>query len=172
MQRSGSEKKVFFIGLFISFFLDGSISQMFASSLYHFPYAMVPYLTVLWLVLGFMFSTTKINYVLWAIVIGFIFDLYYTGILGIFVFIFPLTIMLTRLLYQILTPSFFSSFLIYFIDVAFVAGLSYVAMLMIGQTQVTFSSFLVNTLAPTLALNLILLLILYFPISGLYNRFR
>lgn len=173
MQRKSLERVVFFIGLFIAFFLDGSISQLAAPLLFNYPYTAVPYLTVLWLVLSvFFISTIKINFVFWAAVIGFIFDVYYTGVLGVSIFIFPLTVMITRGLYHALAPNFLSDFLIFFIDITFIIIVSYIAMAMIGQTHLSISELLVNALAPSLALNLIFLVLLYYPIFSLYDKFR
>lgn len=164
---------IFFVGLILMFFLDGSVSLVFSNELYAFPNAMVPYLTVLWLMLSMIFiERSSLRIGLWAAVIGFIFDMYYTGLLGVFVFIFPLVIYLGRLIFESLPPNFFSSFLVYFIMITLVEGISCLANVVVGLVDISIADFLVNILAPTLALNLVLFAILYFPIERLYRAFN
>ena len=164
---------VFFVGLVLAFFLDGSLSLIFSNELYAFPNAMVPYLTVLWLILSSIFiEKSSLHIGIWAAVIGFIFDMYYTGLMGVFVFIFPLVIYLSRLIFDTLPPNFSSSFLVYFIMITLVEGLSCLANVIVGLVNISMADFLVNILAPTLALNLVLFAILYFPVEGLYRTFN
>jgi rod shape-determining protein MreD len=163
----------FVIGQFIAFFLDGSLSQTMSGTLYKYPNSMVPYLTVLWLILAAFFGNSKkLHLYVWAAVVGFIFDMYYTGLLGVYVFIFPLVVYLCQTVYQILPPNFMSGFLVYFLGITVLVSLGYVANAFIGETNSSVAQFLVNTLAPTLALNLVLLAIAYFPVETLYRTHR
>lgn len=173
MLRLSKLRYGFPIGLLLFFFLDGSISQVFSNQMFNYPYTMVSYLVVLWLVLANFFENQiSIPLVPWAITIGVIFDLYYTGIFGVFIFIFPLVILLTRALSRALPNTFLVNFLIYFIDITMVSGLSYLANSIIHLTSLTSSEFLIYSLAPTLAYNLAMFVILYFPIQALFNRLR
>ncbi|GHP12602.1 rod shape-determining protein MreD [Lentilactobacillus fungorum] len=173
MKRRIPIAMIFVIGQLIAFFLDGSISQILSGILFKYPNTMVPYLTVMWLVLAVFFGNAKkLHLGIWAAVIGFVFDMYYTGILGVYVFIFPLVVYLCQVIYQMLPPSFMSGFLVYFLGITVLVTLGFVANAFIGQAQASVSEFLVNTLAPTLALNLVLLAISYFPIEALYRSHR
>ncbi len=164
---------VFIIGLFLAFFLDGSISQMFSGVFYSYPNSMVPYLTMLWLILTLYFvDFKKLHIELWAAIIGFLFDMYYTGILGIYLFAFPLVVYICRKIYNALPQNFLSGFLVYFLGITILVGLGYFANDFIGLTNTSVSVFLVNILAPTLAINLIFFLIFYFPIDSLYMSRR
>lgn len=84
-------------------------------------------------------------------------------------FIFPLVVYLTRVLTRYISPNFLSGLLIYFIDITLVEALGYLASRMVHLTNMAGSTFLVTTLGPTLALNLALFVILYFPIRWVYN---
>lgn len=163
----------FVIGQFVAFFLDGSISQALSGTLFKYPNSMVPCLTVLWLILAAFFGNVKkLHLYTWAAVVGFIFDMYYTGLLGVYVFVFPLVVYLCQSVYQILPPNFLSGFLVYFLGITVLVSLGYVANAFIGETDEPITQFLVNTLAPTLALNLVLLAIVYLPIETLYRTHR
>ncbi|WP_283678603.1 rod shape-determining protein MreD [Lentilactobacillus sp. Marseille-Q4993] len=173
MRRRIPVAAVFAIGLFIFFFLDGSISQVCSGLLYAAPNSLVPYLTVLWLVLtDFFTNSRKLHLLMWAAVIGFIFDMYYVGILGVYVFVFPLVIYLGQGIYETMPRNFLSGFLVYFIDITLTIGLDFLANVFIGQVEPSATIFLVNTLAPTLAINLLFFAVLYFPIESLYLKYR
>lgn len=163
----------FVIGQFIAFFLDGSLSQILSGVLFKYPNSMVPYLTVLWLILAAFFGDVKkLHLYTWAAIVGLIFDMYYTGLFGVYVFIFPLVVYLCQMVYQILPPNFMSGFLVYFLGITVLVSLGYMANAFIGETDSSIAQFLVNILAPTLALNLVLLAIVYFPVETLYRTHR
>lgn len=65
-----------------------------------------------------------------------------------------------------------SGFLVYFLGITVLVSLGYMANAFIGETDSSIAQFLVNTLAPTLALNLVLLAIVYFPVETLYRTHR
>lgn len=172
MYRLSKLKYVFPIGLLIAFFLDGSLSKVFSATFFSYPYSMVSHLLLLWLVLGYFFEgDVQIPLVGFAAAAGAAFDLYYSGILGLFLFLFPLIIGLTKMIGQFFTPSFLSAIMIYFIDLTCLEFVNYIAYSLIGVASTNFANFLLYTLGPTLALNLVYFVILYFPISVIYSRF-
>ncbi|AYM03540.1 rod shape-determining protein MreD [Levilactobacillus yiduensis] len=173
MYRLSKLRFGFPVFLFLALFLDGSISQVFSVQMFRYPTAMVSHLVVLWLVCGVLFEADDGTFDMplgwWAAVAGAVFDLYYTGIFGIAVFIFPLVVYLTRRLASWIRPNFLSGLLIYFIDITVVEGLGYLASRAMRLNTGAGSAFLVNTLGPTLAFNLAMFVILYFPIRWVYN---
>ncbi|BAP86063.1 rod shape-determining protein MreD [Paucilactobacillus hokkaidonensis JCM 18461] len=171
MYRLSRLRYIFPIGLFITFFLDGSISKVFSGWLFSYPYSTVSHLVVLWLVLACFFEEDiKIPLVPFAAVAGLVFDLYYSGIVGLFMFLFPLIVGLTKTLAKYFSPTFLTAIMIFFIDIAFLELVNYFAYSLIGVISSNFGDFLIYVLAPTLALNLIYLVILYFPIHSLFER--
>ena len=56
MYRLSRLRFIFPIGLLICFFLDGSLSKIFAPLFFADPYSMVSCLTLLWLVLAYFFE--------------------------------------------------------------------------------------------------------------------
>ncbi|WP_261810137.1 rod shape-determining protein MreD [Levilactobacillus humaensis] len=170
MYRLSKLRFGFPIGLLIMLLLDGSLSHIFSSQMFNYPTVMVSHLVVLWLVTAVLYEeNVTMPLGRWAIVAGAIFDLYYTGIFGIYIFIFPLIVYVTRIMVTYISPNFLSGLLIYFIDITLVEGLGFLASRVVHMTVISGSSFLVNTLGPTLALNLALYVILYFPIRWVYN---
>ena len=174
MYRLSRMRFIFPIVLLLAFFLDGSLSSVFSSFLFSYPYSMVSHLVILWIVLGVIQegrNTRVIPFTFFAAVIGFLFDTYYAGILGLFVFLFPLIVWVTRMLSKNFSPTFFNSIMIIFIDIALLELLNYIAYSIIGIASASFADFVLYTLAPTLALNLIYFVVFYVPISAVYEKY-
>lgn len=170
MYRLSQLKYVFPIGLFVSLFLDGSLSHVWASFFFGYPYSMASELVLLWLVLSYFFENgIDIPLIPFAVAAGIVADLYFSGILGLYMFLFPLIVALTKFLSRYFSSSFLSMIMIFFIDILVFELLNYWAYSLVGITQVGFGDFLVFTLAPTLALNLVYFVVLYWPIKSLFD---
>ena len=86
MYRLSRLRFLFPIGLFITFFLDGSFSKVFANQFFSYPYSMVSQLVLLWLVLAYFFEgNIKIPLYGFAVGVGVLTDLFCWGIFGLFV---------------------------------------------------------------------------------------
>ena len=171
MYRLSRLRFLFPIGLFVAFFLDGSLSKVWASLFFSYPYNMVSQLVLLWLVLSYFFEgNIKIPLTGFAIAVGVIADVYDAGIWGLFIVLYPLMIWLTKFLARYFNDTFLNMILIFFVDVAVFELLNYWAYYVIGITHANFGDFLINTLAPTLALNLAYFVLLFWPIQSLYTR--
>lgn len=171
MYRLSRLRFVFPIGLFIAFFLDGSLSKIFAGQFFGFPYTMVSQLALLWIVLSCFFEEdVHIPLTAFAVLTGVIADLYYSGVWGLYIVLYPLLVWLTRLLSRELDRTFLNQILIFFIDICVFQLLNYWAYYMVGVAHVDFVDFLLDTLAPTLALNLVYFVICYWPINTLYSH--
>lgn len=169
MYRLSRLRYLFPIGLFICFFLDGSLSKILANLFFSYPYSMVSQLVVLWMILGVFFEEeTQIPLVGFAVVTGICTDLYYSGILGLFMFLYPAIVAFARALNRYYSPSFLSHILIFFVSIALLELLNYWAYYLVGVTRVGFAGFLLDTLGPTLALNLVYFIVLYWPVHRMY----
>ena len=82
---------------------------------------------------------------------------------------YPLIVWLTRVLAHSFNPSFLTSILIFFIDVAAFEFLNYLAYNIVGVTTMSIVDFVVDVLTPTLALNLVYFVVLYWPISAIFK---
>ncbi|MCF6515792.1 rod shape-determining protein MreD [Lactobacillus sp. S2-2] len=163
---------IFVIGAFLSFFLDGTITQIFNLQ-FDNTFLMVPYLTIMWFVMAVIFlKDYDVKIMIWSFVFGYVYDSYYIGIIGIFLFIIPLIVFLTRYLLKVVNPFFFSSILIFFIDITVVMSISYCLDRLSKIASISGSPFLVFVLWPTLIFNILIYAIMYFPIQKLYNFFK
>ncbi|GBG93959.1 rod shape-determining protein MreD [Ligilactobacillus salitolerans] len=167
-----SKMRYFFpIGTFLFLFLDGSVSQIFASSFFSPTRAVESRLILLWLVLAICYGEVE-HLLLWAALAGLMFDLYFTGVLGIFTLLLPFMVYLTRNILTFFKPSFIVVLLIYLIDVTVLTALFYWVNVLIGFTSVSIVTFIGRTLGPTLAFNLASYVLLYWPLKRFFEIFR
>lgn len=170
MYRLSRLKYVFPLGLFIALFLDGSLSKIFAPLMFSYPYSMSSQLVMLWLVFSFFFEENiRIPLVWFAVLAGAIADLYYSGILGLYIFLYPLVIVLTRMMDKVMDRNFLNMILIFFIDLVVFELLNFLAYRIVGIIHQGVGDFLVDNLAPTLALNLVYFVIFFWPVSRIYH---
>lgn len=170
MYRLSRLKYIFPIGLFVCLFLDGALSHIWAPLFFSYPYSMASELVLLWLILAYFFQDgIEIPLVPFAIAAGAVYDLYFSGILGLFIFLYPLIVILTRFLSRYFSSSFLSMIMIFFVDIVIFETLNYWAYYLVGITNVGFGDYLLYTLAPTLALNLVYFVVLFWPIRSLFR---
>ncbi|MCI1954002.1 rod shape-determining protein MreD [Ligilactobacillus acidipiscis] len=166
-----SKMRYFFpIGTFLFLFLDGSLSHLFAPSFFTSSTSVESRLILLWLVLGICYG--KVDHLLaWSAVAGLFFDLFYTGVLGIFTLLLPFMVYLTRNIVTFFNRSFIVVLLIYLIDITILTTLFYWVNALIGFTSASAVTFIARTLGPTLAYNLAGYVILYWPLKMFFEKF-
>lgn len=170
MYRLSRLKYVFPVGLFVCLFLDGALSHVWAPLFFHYPYSMASELVLLWLMLAYFFENgIEIPLIPFAAVAGIVADLYGSGILGLYMFLFPCVMGLTTIFSKYFSSSFLSMIMIFFIDLVAFSTLNYWAYSLVGVTSTPFGDYLVYVLAPTLALNLVYFMVLYWPIRAIFN---
>ncbi|MFT8373663.1 MAG: rod shape-determining protein MreD [Liquorilactobacillus satsumensis] len=166
-----SKMRYFFpLGLFLGLFLDGTFSNLFSKQMFSTSFSIESRLFVLWWVMCVCLGEGEPS-MFWAGCVGFVFDLYYTGIICPFVMIVPLIVYLTKIMYSFFKPSFIVVLLIYLIDIALLTLLFYWINVMIGFTNSSLTSFISTTLGPTLAYNLAAFVICYFPLQRFIETF-
>lgn len=152
--------KVFpFFILFLFFLLDGLIANFF-SGLLDFSFGqMVPRMTLICFVI-FSFHL-KGNYLFFlGLVFGFLFDSYFSGILGIYIASFSLITYMSTYLNSYFYPGWVSYIFIGSLMLAFNELLVFVTYKGINLTNFTFRQFWGNHIGATFLGNFVLLLIL------------
>lgn len=125
---------------------------------------MVPRLVVLSLiVLSFYFPFKQL--VFYGIVLGLLYDSYYTGVLGIYVALFPLISYVTDRLKELLNPNAVVAFMVTVINLSIMETYLYFAYKLLGYTTIGTELFLADRLGPTLLMNLSLFIVMYYPLK-------
>ncbi|AMB92928.1 rod shape-determining protein MreD [Aerococcus christensenii] len=94
--------------LLLFFFLDGSVTNMILALVNTHHYKIVPaFLLITWILMPLYTEKRSVLYNM-SFVIGFLYDSYYTGILGINLFLFPALVYVTYLAKRKLTLNFYT----------------------------------------------------------------
>ncbi|KRN29348.1 hypothetical protein IV38_GL000231 [Lactobacillus selangorensis] len=158
------------LGIFVLMLLDGAISHVFSPLLYHGQVAIIIRLMLLGFVLA-VYALPQEKWLIWyALLIGILYDSFFTGVIGIYAFILPMVVYLLKVVQPYLPNAFWSLSLVYVIVAAVFEICVYAANTMIGLTTVALSTFMVDVLAPTLILNLVIFFILAVPLTRLLVR--
>ncbi len=108
---------------------------------------------------------------IYAAIFGLLFDIYYTGVIGAYLFLFPIAVYTASKMVKVLQINVLTSGLITMLIVAMTEALVYGLNLLLFDVNVTVSQFIYARLLPTLTLNFIFYLIIFFPFSRwLQNR--
>ncbi|MBM6613545.1 rod shape-determining protein MreD [Desemzia sp. RIT804] len=152
--------------LLTALLFDGIIASVFSTQLYTATSDMVSRLIIICIVL-FSFYVDRKYMILFGILFGLLYDSYYVGILGLYTSLFPIIIYLSDKMRKILNPNLLVIVMILIIHISLIETLLYGFYSVIDLTAIDFSVFLANRLGPTLLLNSIFLLVLYYPVKKL-----
>lgn len=150
--------------LLIALLFDGIIASVFSTQLYTSTSDMVSRLIVICIVL-FSFYVDRKDMILFGILFGLLYDSYYVGILGPYTSLFPIIIYLSDKIRKILNPNLLVLVMIVIIHLSLIETLLFGFYSVIDLTTTDISTFLANRLGPTLLLNSIFLLVLYYPLK-------
>lgn len=108
---------------------------------------------------------------IYAAIFGLVFDIYYTGVIGVYLFLFPIAVYAASKMMKVLQINVLALGLAVLVIVALTEALVYGLNILLFDVKMTAGQFLYNRLIPTLILNLIFYLIIFFPLSRwLQNR--
>lgn len=156
------------IGLFLAMFLDGGLTQVFAKYMFTNTMVMESRLVLLFIVMAVCYGSVE-HLVMWSAIVGLFYDMFYTGILGVFTMILPLMVYVTKYIFQFFTRSFIVVLLIYLIDITIVTFLFFWANSLVDFTNATITDLIGRTLGPTLIYNLAWFVVLFLPLEHFFE---
>lgn len=161
-----TSKRIYWLPILmiIAFLLDGVIMNHFSVFLIESGYTLVPRIVVITLIL-LTFIIDHSSMFWFAVIVGFMYDSYYSGILGVYMAIFAVII---RLIGHIrgkisINPFTLGLALIFLLTIT-ETGV-YIIYTLIGIQHLTVQQFLVQRLASSLILNIVLYYVLYIPLK-------
>ncbi|MDT2596459.1 rod shape-determining protein MreD [Enterococcus dongliensis] len=165
MIRRTTLKNITPVLLFLLFLLDAHVTRIIAA-LTNNAYVANAHLALLVLLLvsrvvnqRFLLGT--------SLAIGFLYDLYYIGVIGIYAVIFPMLVMLFYLFKQIIQQNILTLFFTVIISVTLFETISLLLQTIFGLTGVSSDFFIPRYLGPTLLFNILMFVILIFPLEKL-----
>jgi rod shape-determining protein MreD len=157
-----------FVVLFVS---EGLFAVMFPASLVRENTIVVPY----FLFIGILFMSAyydQMQAFYYGLVFGFLFDLVYTEVLGVYVFIFPIFAFLFARAMKVLHSTILIVSLLSLIAINIVEYYVYGFTLLIGKTEMAATPFLLNRLFPSLVLNLLFLVLFSIPLRNYFEALK
>ncbi len=145
------------------FILESLFAEFFPNGIFGVHKIFVPHLLLMVLIIMGIYYVRN-RTILYAFIFGMLFDAFYTGILGVYLFVFPLTVYITTSLMKVLQANIFVSALVMIIDIAIAEFIVYGLNILISNTTMSVTDFLNMRLIPTLILNLVFYFILFYPL--------
>lgn len=154
----------------IIFIFESLFVQFLPGDLFHGEKIVAPRFLIISLIFFAIYGNEKLG-IIYGFIFGVLFDIVYTEILGVYLFLFPLityiVIKIMRIVQiNIFTVSFFSLFGVVILEFAV-----YEMNKIIGITAMGFSSFLTVRFFPTLLLNVIFTVIAAYPLKRQFENF-
>jgi rod shape-determining protein MreD len=161
-------KLIFPILALLCFVGESLFVQVLPSEVYDIDRVFVPRFVMIIIVIITMYSKFSIG-ISYAIVLGLLYDLMYTNLIGVYMFAFPfisyfVSLTMKLLHINVVTVTALSIFSIVILDF-YVYGVQ----LLIGGTTLQVMEFLNSRLFPTLVLNIAFVILLYIPLRKQLN---
>ncbi|MGY3741989.1 rod shape-determining protein MreD [Leuconostoc inhae] len=161
---------VYPVFLFFLLFVDGSVMAGMGGMLTAFPWHILPALTLVWLFYAVQFEVDNdMPFWLYVILIGILFDMYYTGIFGTYTLAFISAVAVMKQLHKILDERLLSGISIFLVGLIVYLIVTYVSGFIIGIANVSLVTFLAFEVLPTAILNIVLVTICYYPTWSLFQ---
>lgn len=157
--------------LIVFFLLDGILSETFSTALHTSDYYMTPRLIVILLaMLAFFLPRRQI--MIYAIIFGLFYDIYYTDILGLHIALFPVIVYINEKMKKLLGDSAFVIGMMLIINISLLESGLYLFYRAVPSfsSNIDVSQFLSGRLGPTLMLNIVLFIVLYYPIRKIIDK--
>src|SRR5690625_3735277 len=166
------KKLIIPIILFLLLVLEGVAIELLPFNLIPIHYLIVPHWVFVFLVLVNLFFDTSETFfsIIYAVIFGLLIDIVYTDFLGIYMFVYPLSIYVISLLKNIFQANFYITMLLCTIGIIIVETLILFIYTFIGAIDITNHHFLLDRLLPTVLANLLFLSLIYpFMAKRLYR---
>ena len=157
------------IYLVISFLLEGIMSNIFPSTL-----ANISYFTTIYMIIAFgiiypYFDNDK-KYFILIFIFGVLFDILYTSTIFVNTFIFIVTGIVIKILYNILSDNVFMTNIISYVGIIVYHVLSFVILMFTGYGSYSII-LLFNIIIHSIFMTIIYTSISYFVMKFIYNKF-
>jgi rod shape-determining protein MreD len=131
---------------------------------------LVPHFLIIVIIFTTIYGTKKSG-LMYGFIFGLLFDIVYTEVIGIYLFMIPLVAYITSWIMKILQSNIVLVSLVALTGVALLEFGVYGMNLIIGYTNMSFSGFVDNRLFPTLLLNAIFIVLVAFPLKKYLDHY-
>lgn len=155
--------------LFVLFLIEGTVFQVFAPEQYDFEFQLIPrFVTVVVLLVGIYIS--PMFGVIFGMIFGLLHDLIYTDLVGVYLFGIAVSAYIIGYLSKVFQLNLFIALVLVLLGVSMVEFYVYELFSLINITNLSFHSFFYDRYLPSLLMNGIFMLIVYFPVKRLLEE--
>ncbi|RHW40632.1 rod shape-determining protein MreD [Neobacillus notoginsengisoli] len=155
--------------LFLFFTLESIFVQLLPTEFFYGKWILVPRFLMVVLLLLAIYGSQKYA-ILYGFAFGLLFDIVYTEIIGVYLFLLPLTIYFVMKAMKVLQTN------ILVVAITVMAGISLLEMVIyklnhfLHITNLTFSEFSQARLLPVICLNLLFLVLAFYPLKQYFEK--
>lgn len=158
-------KRIFFpIILFFLLVTEGTALYLLPASLTSMEIMIVPHWVFVFLVFVSLFYDTNDTYyaIVYGVIFGLLIDIVYTGVLGIYMFVYPVSLYCVHLFKRFFQTNLLMTIFLSSIGIVITELLLFVIFSFIGIVNIYGAHFIVQRLLPTILANILFLIPLYF----------
>lgn len=155
---------IFFAFLFESIFVELVPAERFGIDRFFVP----RFTIVLIMLIAFFYNRNKA--ILYAIIFGLLFDIIYTDIIGVYMFSFPLIVYIISLFKKVLHTNLLVVFFVVVVGIGLLEVLIYGILYLVNVTNIDWNQFMYTRLFPTLVLNGVFLIVIYYPMKKFLSK--
>lgn len=160
--------------LFIIMVLEGVAIEILPVKIIHGNLLIISHWVLICLIFAAIFYDEEdTNYSLvYAILFGLLIDVVYTHILGVYMFTYAMTIYIIKKLTRLLHSNLVTTLLFGMLGIILADWFIYVIFTMIGYTDLSLDSYLLERLLPTIIANIIFLILIYPFLSKKFPKWK
>ncbi|MFD2759554.1 rod shape-determining protein MreD [Lentibacillus juripiscarius] len=160
--------------LFLLLVLEGVALDLLPFSLVESDVQLVPHWVLVFLILKIIFFDREDTYasVIHGFIFGFLIDVVYTGVLGVYMFSYALVVYLIHGLAKVLHANFFAAMLLSITGVALTDVFINIIFSVAGISEVVWSDYLIFRMLPTALANGLFLLLLYPLLASRFVKWK
>jgi rod shape-determining protein MreD len=161
---------VLFLVGFLLFIFDSIFSQVLAGLFVEKDFILVPYFMIVFVFFLTMYGPRKYA-MMYGAILGLAYDVVYTEVLGIYMFLIPFLAYLISKCLKILQTNWFIVIVLSLIFVVISELIIYEMNVMMSFAKLNFSEFVDLRLVPTTILNFVFICVFYYPFKRLILHF-
>ncbi|ODJ48055.1 rod shape-determining protein MreD [Brochothrix thermosphacta] len=153
------------------FILENTVSFYFARTLFYGETRFIPHFIIVMLVMMVVYLPRN-QVMIYALVLGLVYDIYNIGIIGIYFALFPVVVYISQKLLHYLQGTFIMILLVSIFGVAISEFGAYLIFSSMKSVSIAFLPYVTTRLTTTLLFNIAYFLIIYFPFMLLLKRWK
>lgn len=151
--------------VFLAFLFESIFVELIPPERFDIDRVFVPrFMIVLIMLISLFYNRNKA--VLYALIFGLLYDVIYTDIIGVYMFSFPLIVYIISLSMKVLHANLLVVFFLVVLGISLLEGLIFGILYIVNIAQMDWNQFLYDRLFPTLVLNGVFLIIVYYPMKN------